>query len=76
MTEKYIRTELANTNKTCYHTDSNCEQLGDYRTVTDNEIAYHELQLCEYCDPDANPRHNEEVDRSYLNALLEAAKNE
>jgi hypothetical protein len=76
MTKKYIRADTPNTNKTCYHTDTDCEQLNAYREVTQNEIAYHNLTLCKFCDPDASPRPNGEEDQSHLNALLEAAKNE
>jgi hypothetical protein len=76
MTKKYIRADTANTNKTCYHTDKDCEQLKAYREVTKNEIAYHDLRLCKFCDPDASPRPNDEQDRSHLRALQKAAKND
>jgi hypothetical protein len=73
---KWIRSNTSNTNKSCYHTDPDCEHLDEKRPVSEIEIEYHNLRECAFCDSDKDPRPNEEVDRSHYRALQEAAENE
>jgi hypothetical protein len=75
---KYVHTDRKNSKKNVYHIDRNCTRLkGTGRPVSDSEIEYHNLRLCQWCDPDVdhpNAQHNQ--DYSYQEALKEAAKDE
>jgi hypothetical protein len=71
-TTTYIRINTKNSDKTCYHIDPDCARLEEYREVSQDEIQYHNLTLCEFCDPDKNPR-DADQDKSHYRALQEAA---
>jgi len=73
---KYIHSDSQNSKLNVYHTDRNCQTLkGVVRPATDSEIEYHDLELCEWCDPDVeDPNAQYEQDHSYQEALKEAAK--
>ena len=74
---KYIHVDSNNSRKTVYHTDENCTRLKPgYRPVTESEIEYHNLRLCEWCDPEiTHPGANTDQDHGFQEALKEAAKN-
>jgi predicted secreted Zn-dependent protease len=74
---KYIHAESANNKLTVFHTDKDCQTLkGRVRPVTESEIEYHELTLCQWCDPETeSPNAQYEQDFSYQEALKEAAEN-
>jgi len=72
---KYVHTDRKNSKKNVYHTDRGCTRLkGSGRVVTEAEIEYHDLRLCQWCDPDEQPNAQYEQDFSYQKALKEAAK--
>jgi len=75
---KYVHTDRKNTKKNVYHSSRECKRLkGNGRPVTEAEIEYHELRLCQWCDPDVeHPNAQREQDYSYQKALKEAAKEE
>ena len=73
---KYVRIGRRNSKKEAYHTNRNCKRLeSDTRPVPQSEIEYHDLTLCQWCDPEVeNPNAQYEQDHSYQKALKQAAK--
>jgi len=71
-TTTYIRINTKNSDKTCYHINPDCERLDECREVSKDEIDYHNLTLCEFCDPDSHPRRTDQR-KSHYQALQEAA---
>ena len=78
MTEKYVRVGRKNSSKHVYHTNKNCKRLqSDTREVSETEIQWQELTLCQWCDPDIeNPNAQYDQDHSYQERLKRAAKKE
>lgn len=76
MSNKFVHTDRKNSKKNVYHTDRDCTRLkGNGRPVTEAEVEYHELRLCQWCDPEIeHPNAQYEQDFSYQKALKEAAK--
>jgi len=74
---KFIHVGSKNSKLNVYHTSKDCQTLkGRARVATESEITHHELELCEWCDPDKeNPNAQYEQDHSYQEALKKAAKN-
>ena len=58
---KYIPKSANTRMNSVYHVDENCRRLKkEPREATENEIEYHDLELCSWCDPDKNsPFENE-----------------
>jgi len=73
---KYVIGGRSNSRRNVYHTQTDCQTItkSEVRPVSENEIAYFELDLCEHCDPDKTPNDNGEQDRSYLKALQREAE--
>jgi len=75
MSEKYVSPNTGQNHKNVYHTNRNCRSAENLRPASDHEINHHNLQLCEYCDPEKNPTGNQQS-RGHFESLKEAAKNE
>lgn len=75
---KYITSDGSKRNNRVYHTNPNCSTLkADVREVTQSEIQHHELELCQWCDPEIDhPNAGVEQDHSYQKLLQEAPKND
>jgi hypothetical protein len=75
MSKKYVSPNTGQNHKLVYHTDPNCRSVENVRPASDHEIEHHNLDLCEYCDPEKNPTHTNQS-REHYKALKEAAKND
>lgn len=77
MSKKYVRIGRKNSNKDVYHTDRDCKRLkSDIRVAPESEIEYHNLTLCQWCDPEiTDPNAQYEQDHSYQEALKKQAEN-
>ena len=76
MSEKYVSIDRKNSKKEVYHVDRECTRIrSNVRVVADSEIAYHDLTMCKWCDPEIeHPNAQYEQDHSYHKALKDAAK--
>ena len=76
MTDKYIPTNGNMRTNDVFHLNEECTLLkAEPRKVTENEIAYHDMEICSWCDPDSDePNGQSEQDRGYYFALLNEAK--
>jgi hypothetical protein len=75
---KFVSVNKMNSKKEVYHTNTECKRIrSDVRVVPESEIEYHKLTLCAWCDPSVdNPNAQYDQDRSYYQALKEAAQND
>lgn len=75
---KFIPSHGGKRSNNVYHTDKECPTpKANVREVTENEIQHHELELCQWCDPETDhPNAGVEQDHSYRKFLREAGKND
>ena len=77
MSEKYISVDRKNSKKCVFHINTDCNRIkSTVRPVDKAEIRYHELKLCQYCNPNIDdPQNRSKQDKTYQKALKAAAKN-
>lgn len=75
MRDYYVSVDRRSSKRVCYHLKHDCDRLnGTTRPVTMSEIRFHEMRLCQYCNPNIpDPQNRAKQTLKYQNALKEAS---